>query len=393
MGRFRDALARPGLQAIAEVKRRSPSAGDLRRDADPAALARGFGLAGAAAISVLVDERFAGSVDDLRAARASTDAPLIGKGFFSEETQIRELAEAGADAFLLILRDLSDEQVVRLRAFGAGLGLDALIEAHDAEELERGLALGADPIGVNCRDLSSFAIDRRRQLELLARIPRDRVIVAESGIWSRAQGAAAELSGANAVLVGSALMRATDPAAKLQELISRPLVKVCGLTRQEDVDAAAEAGADLAGFVLAEESPRQAPGLLAVPGTMLSVAVLVGELRETGADLTQLYTREGGHRGRDAVLYQGERAVAEVLDLPWESQDSSHLERVAAAARENRVMLAGGLDPENVAAAIEQVRPWAVDACSRLECEPGIKDHERLRRFVQAARLVPPARV
>jgi len=393
VGRFREALARPGLQAIAEVKRKSPSAGELRPDADPAALAKDFAAAGAAAISLLVDERFAGSVDDLRAARAATDAPLIGKGFFSEEAQIRELAGAGADAFLLILRDLSDEQVQRLRAYGAELGLDALVEAHDAEELKRGLVLGADPIGVNCRNLSDFSIDRRAQLELVARIPHERVIVAESGIWSRAQGAAAELAGASAVLVGSALMRAPDPAAKLKELISRPLVKVCGLTRQEDVDAAAEAGADLAGFILAAESPRQAPGVLEVPETMLSVAVFVGERDETSADLIQLYERENGHRGRDAVLYQGERAVAEVLDLPWESQDASHLERVAAAARENRVMLAGGLGPENVAAAIEQVRPWAVDACSRLECEPGIKDHELLRRFVQAARLVPPARV
>src|SRR5450756_206321 len=155
MGRLRDALARPGLQAIAEVKRRSPSAGDLRPNADPAVLAKAFAQAGAAAISLLVDERFAGSIDDLRAARAATSAPLLGKGFFSDEVQIRELADAGADAFLLILRDLSDEQVLRLHAFGAELGLDALVEAHNAEELERGLALGADPIGINCRDLSS----------------------------------------------------------------------------------------------------------------------------------------------------------------------------------------------------------------------------------------------
>jgi indole-3-glycerol phosphate synthase len=393
MGRFREALAGPGLQAIAEVKRRSPSAGDLRPNADPAVLARGFGLAGAAAISVLVDERFAGSVDDLRAARAATDTPLIGKGFFSEESQIRELAAAGADAFLLILRDLSDEQVVRLRAYGAELGLDALVEAHDAEELARGLALGADPIGVNCRDLSNFAIDRRRQLELVASIPQDRVIVAESGIWSRAQAALAELAGASAVLVGSALMRAPDPAAKLQELISRPLVKICGLTRQEDVDAAAEAGADLAGFILAAESPRQAPGLLEVPETMLSVAVQVGERRDVGADLTQLYAREDGHRGRDAILYLGRKPVAEVLDLPWGGQDDGHLNRVATAAREKRVMLAGGLDPENVAAAVERVQPWAVDASSALETTPGIKDHERVREFVSAARLVTRTRV
>jgi indole-3-glycerol phosphate synthase/phosphoribosylanthranilate isomerase len=390
MGRFRDALAQPGpqarpsLRAIAEIKRRSPSAGDLRPSADPARLAPAFARAGAAAISVLVDEHFGGSIDDLRAARAATDAPLLGKGFFSTEAHVRELAEAGADAFLLILRNLDDEQVTRLRAYGDELGMDALVEAHDAEELERAIGLGADPVGINCRDLTTFAIDRASQLELVARAVGDRVVVAESGIWSRAQGAAAELAGASAVLVGSALMRSAEPEAKLRKLISRPLVKVCGLTRQEDVDACAEEGADMAGFILAAESPRQAPAVLEVPETMLSVAVFVGEPRETGADLIQLYPLEDGHRARDAVLYRGAEPVAAVLDLPWESEDSGHLDRAAAAARESRVMLAGGLGPETVAAAIEHVRPWAVDAASALELEPGIKDRKRVRAFVQA---------
>lgn len=384
MGRFRDALVRPGLQAIAEVKRRSPSAGDLRVDADPARLARAFANAGAAAISVLVDERFGGSIADLRAARAATRTPLLGKGFFAEEEQIRELARAGADAVLLILRDLSDAQVRNLREFAGVLGLDTLVEAHNAEELGRAIALGADPIGINCRDLASFAIDRHTQLELVAGAPRDRVIVAESGIWSRAQAAAAELAGARAVLVGSALMRAPDPAAKLAELISRPLVKVCGLTNNEDVEVAAAAGVDMAGFVLAAESPRRAPGVLEVPETMLSVAVFVGERRAASADLDQLYAREDGHRARDGVLYRGDEAVAEVLDLPWQGADAGHLDRAAAASRERRVMLAGGLDPENVAAAIERVRPWAVDASSSLETAPGLKNHRRVREFVQA---------
>jgi indole-3-glycerol phosphate synthase/phosphoribosylanthranilate isomerase len=382
VGRLRDALARPGLQAIAEVKRRSPSAGDLRPGADPAQLAPAFATAGAAAISVLVDARFAGTLDDLRAARATTDAPLLGKGFFSSEEQLRELAEAGADAILLLLRDLTDERVRELRALAADLGMDALVEAHSAEELERAIALGADPIGINCRDLETFAIDRTAQLELVAHAPCDRVVVAESGIWSRAQGAAAELAGADAVLVGSALMRAIDPQAKLRELLSRPLVKICGLTRPDDVDAVYDAGADMAGFVLAAESPRRASAVLACPETMLSVAVFVGERQETEADLDQLYPRENGHRGRDAVLLQDGRAVAQVLDLPWQSADEKHFQR--AAATDGRVVLAGGLGPENVVAAIERVRPWAVDASSALELETGIKDHERVRAFVRA---------
>ena len=209
-------------------------------------------------------------------------------------------------------------------------------------------------------------------------------MVAESGIASRAQGAAAELAGADAILVGSALMQAADPSAKLAELISRPLVKVCGLTREEDVAVAAEAGADLAGFILAEESPRRADDLLPVPETMLSVAVHVGEYEDRGADLVQLYEREDGHRGRDAVLLRDDKPVARVLDLPWAEQDPAHLERARQA--DGRVVLAGRLGPDNVRAAIDAVHPWAVDAASRLEVEPGIKDHDKVRAYVEAAR-------
>ena len=384
MGRFRDALAAPGLTAIAEVKRRSPSAGDLRPDADPFALAAGFEGAGAAAVSILVDERFGGSVADLVDARSSTELPLLAKGFFFADEELGVLREAGADAVLLLLRDLDDEEVTRLMGRAAELGLDTLVEAHDSDELERAVRLGADPIGLNARDLGTFAIDRRAQLELVAGAPRDRVVVAESGIASRAQGAAAELAGADAILVGSTLMRAPDPSAKLAELISRPLVKVCGLTREEDVAAAVEAGADLAGFILARESPRRAAEVLPVPETVLSVAVYVGEEGDAPADLVQLYAREKDHRARDAVLLRGGQEVARVVDLPWLEDDPTHLER--ARSTDGRVMLAGGLGPENVRRAIDAVRPWAVDASSSLEAAPGIKDHERVRAYVAAAR-------
>jgi indole-3-glycerol phosphate synthase len=385
MGRFRDALAGPGLAAVAEVKRRSPSAGDLRPDADPAALAAEFEHAGAAAVSVLVDERFAGTPADLAAARSTSSLPLLAKGFFSTEQHLVEMKHEGADAVLLLLRDLDDDTVRRLMARAGHLGLDALVEAHDADELRRAVGLGADPIGINARDLSTFAIDRDSQLRLVQDAPRDRIVIAESAIHSRAQGAAAELAGADAVLVGTALMRAADPAAKLRAIVSRPLVKVCGLTREEDVAVAAEAGADLCGFIFEPASPRAAPAVLPVPETVLSVAVFVGEPGETDADLVQLYEREDGRvRGRDAVLLRGGEQVATVVDLPWEEDDPEHLER--ARAVEGRLVLAGGLGPENVRRAIADTRPWAVDASSSLEASPGIKDHERVRAFVEAAR-------
>jgi indole-3-glycerol phosphate synthase/phosphoribosylanthranilate isomerase len=384
MGRFADALSQPGLTAIAEVKRRSPSAGDLRPDADPAELAAAYERAGAAAASILVDDRFGGTWDDLRAARASAALPLLAKGFFSTEEDLRTAKEAGANAVLLLLRDLDDALVRELMATAARLELETLVEAHDAGELDRAVALDAPVVGINARDLSTFHIDRAEQLRLVARAPRDRVVVAESGIESRAQGAAAELAGADAILVGSTLMRAADPAAKLAELLSRPLVKVCGLTREEDVAAAAEAGADMAGFVLADASPRRAPRVLDVPDTMLSVAVVVGE-PEGEADLVQLYPHEKGKvRGRDGVLLREGEEVARVVDRPWQEEDASLFER--ARALDGRVMLAGGLAADNVRDAIEAVGPWAVDSSSRLESAPGVKDHERVRAYVEAAR-------
>jgi len=385
MGRFEAALRAPGLGVIAEIKRRSPSAGDLRPDADPAQIAPSYAAAGAAAISVLVDERFAGSWEDLRAARAATDAPLLAKGFFSTPDDLRTAKRAGADAVLLLLRDLDDATTTALMDEASRLGLDTLVEAHDRPELERAIALRAPVVGVNARDLATFAIDRAAQLELVAAIPSNRVVIAESGIASRAQGAVAELAGADAILVGSTLMRAPDPAAKLAELLSRPLVKVCGLTLEEDVAAAAESGADLLGFVLAPESPRAAEAVLPVPDTTLAVAVWVGTAGDSSADLDQVHTVERGKiRGRDATLYRAGEAVARVVDLPWGEDDPSHWER--AARETGRIVLAGGLGPENVAAAIAEVQPWAVDASSSLERAPGIKDHDRVRAYVEAAR-------
>jgi indole-3-glycerol phosphate synthase len=382
--RFAEALAEPGFGAIAEFKRRSPSAGNINPGARVEDVVPGYVTGGARAVSVLVDAAFAGTLDDLRAARATAAAPLLAKGFFSTEEHLREVREAGADAALLILRDLDDESAAKLMAAAERLGLDTLVEAHDEEELGRATRLGARVIGVNARDLGTFRIDRAAQLELVAKAPRDRVVVAESAVHTRAQAAAAELAGANAVLVGTSLMRADDPGAKLHELLSRPLVKVCGLTRQEDVDAAVEAGADLCGFIFAEGSPRKAPEVLPVPETVLSVAVFVGRPEEQDADLIQLYERQAGTvRGRNGALLRDGEPVARVADLPWEGEDPDHWKNVRG---DDRLMLAGRLGPDNVRAAIQAVQPWAVDAASQLESAPGIKDHEKVRAFVEEAR-------
>ena len=393
MGRFEAALRRPGLGAIAEIKRRSPSAGDLRPDADPARIAPAYAAAGAAAISVLVDERFAGSWDDLRAARAATDAPLLAKGFFSTPDDLRTAKRAGADAVLLLLRDLDDAH--HDGAHGRGIEASASTRwsrPTTRQELERAIALEAPVVGVNARDLATFAIDRAAQLELVAAIPSDRVVIAESGIDSRAQGAAAELAGADAILVGSTLMRAPDPAAKLAELLSRPLVKVCGLTREEDVAAAAESGADLLGFVLAPESPRAAEAVLPVPDATLAVAVWVGAAGDERLPISTRCTPSSRARSVAATR----RCIAPARRSP-ESSTSRGARTIrptgsGRGARTGRIVLAGGLGPENVAAAIAAVQPWAVDASSSLERAPGIKDHGRVRAYVEAARAVDRAR-
>jgi indole-3-glycerol phosphate synthase len=357
--------------------------GDIRPDARVEELVPAYAANGASAISVLVDERFAGTVDDLRAARAVADVPLLAKGFFSTEEHLRELREAGADAALLILRDLDDATAAQLMRYAESIGLDTLVEAHDMDELDRAHRLGAPIVGVNARDLSTFEINRAAQLSLVARAASD-IVIAESAIHSRAQAAAAELAGADAVLVGTSLMQSSDPGAKLRDLVSRPLVKVCGLTRQEDVDVAVDAGADLLGFIFAEGSPRRANEVLPVSDTVLTVAVFVGEPEDRGADLVQLYTpEEGAVRGRDAVLYRDGEPVARVADLPWDGDDPEHWRN---ARGDDRLVLAGKLGPDNVRAAIDAVHPWAVDAASRLESAPGIKDHDKVRAFVQEAR-------
>jgi indole-3-glycerol phosphate synthase / phosphoribosylanthranilate isomerase len=383
---FEDALKGPRLSAIAEFKRRSPSMGDIRLDARVEDILPAYERGGASAVSVLVDERFAGSLDDLRTARAVTTLPLLAKGFFSTVEHLRELREAGADAALLILRDLDDETTRRLVGYADRIGLETLVEAHDYDELHRAMDVSGGVIGVNARDLSTFEIDRTEQLRLLAFAGWDDVLIAESAIHSRSQAVEAELAGASAVLVGTSLMQSPDPEAKLRDLISRPLVKVCGLTRQEDVDAAVEAGADMLGFIFAAGSPRKAPAVLDVPNTALSVAVSVGEPEERGADLVQVYEPEEGKvRGPRGYL-GNEHGRRLVWDLPWDAPHDPNGWKNAPKAFVRSGVLAGRLGPDNVRAAIDTVDPWAVDAASRLESAPGIKDHAKVRAFVEAAR-------
>ncbi len=211
--------ARPSPAIVAEVKRASPSAGDIA-DVDPRAQAVAYERAGAAAVSVLTEARhFHGSLADLRSVHLATRLPVLRKDFLVHPSQLMEARAGGADAALLIAAALSPAELGALLAAAEDLGLATVVEAHGSTDLEAAVESGAPVIGVNARDLESLAVDEEGALDLLRTVPRDRVRVFESGISRREQVERAADAGADAVLVGEALMRAADPAAKLRELL------------------------------------------------------------------------------------------------------------------------------------------------------------------------------
>jgi indole-3-glycerol phosphate synthase len=216
---FSEALTRPGLSLIAEFKRRSPSAGEISSSADVSGQVGAYERGGAAAVSVLTDEpHFGGTLEDLSTARSSTTLPIIRKDFIVDPYQLYEAAVNGADAVLLIVRALSDDQLRRLYEEAEALDLDTLVEVHDAEELERALEAGAEVVGINNRDLDAMTIDIETTYELMPDVPAGKTVVAESGISGREELEELDRVGVDAVLIGGSLMSAPDPEAKVREL-------------------------------------------------------------------------------------------------------------------------------------------------------------------------------
>jgi indole-3-glycerol phosphate synthase len=206
------AFRSPGPSVIAEVKRRSPSKGDLAEIPDPAALAAEYAAGGAAAISVLTEERrFGGSLDDLRAVRAAVDVPVLRKDFIVTPYQLVEARAAGADLALLIVAALEGDELVRLYEEAGELGLTMLVEVHDESEAERAVELGAELIGVNARNLKTLDVDADTFGRLAPLVPDDRVLVAESGITGPADVERLVAQGARVVLVGEALVKDGAP--------------------------------------------------------------------------------------------------------------------------------------------------------------------------------------
>jgi indole-3-glycerol phosphate synthase len=220
---FRQAIEhRPGgdrVAVIAEVKRRSPSKGDLAPDLVPAVLAKAYAGGGAACLSVLTDaDFFGGSPADLAEARDAVDVPVLRKDFTVCEADVCDARIMGADAVLLIVAALTDDELRRLHILARDLGLDALVETHDEAEVERALAAGATLVGVNQRDLVTFEVDQERAVRVAATIPAGVVKVAESGVRGAHDAAALAAAGYDAVLVGETLVRSGDPAATVEAL-------------------------------------------------------------------------------------------------------------------------------------------------------------------------------
>ncbi len=434
---FAQAVSRPTrLNVIAEFKRRSPSHGIIREDLHPVQVAQGYEIAGAAALSVLTEEEFFwGSLEDLREARAATLLPTLRKDFIVDPYQIWEAWYAGADAVLLIVAALSDSELVALHATALEAGLDAVVEVHDRQELDRALLAGARVVGVNSRNLVTLEVSLETAFSLAPLIPAGVVRIAESGIRTGEDLRRLRDAGYDAFLVGEHLMASPDPGLALETLLRsaspaapeatrRVGVKVCGITSVEDGLAAAAAGADAVGFVFWERSPRSVTAetarriSCALPPFVMRVGIFVDSTRQEMA-------RIADHAGLDMLQLHGDDTPESVAGLPrraikavqvgesFDPQDALAFEGLvsgllldtrsgpsrggtgrtfdwslatAVRARASHLILAGGLDASNVGDAIAAVRPDAVDVSSGVESAPGKKDPEKLRAFVEAVR-------
>jgi indole-3-glycerol phosphate synthase / phosphoribosylanthranilate isomerase len=416
------ALARPGAQFIMEVKKSSPSA-TLRADADPAAQARAYAGA-AAAVSVLTDGPFfGGSLADLAAVRSAYDGPLLAKDFIVDLRQVAEARIHGADAVLAMLSLLEDGEAATLMAEARDLGMDVLVEAHDEAEVRRAVALGAAIIGINNRDLRTLEVDLGVTERLAPLVPRDRLLVSESGIQDR-RDAARLAPFADAFLVGGSLMRSARPA-QAARVLAYGRVKVCGVRERHDVALAAQLGASFLGFVMVPNTPRAVSARDAEP--------LVEAARSCGARSVGVFRNEKlmqvamttSRLGLGAVQLHGEEdgdyiaglrnlipneveiwaagAVGAEVPAPRPCADRTLFDtkvggasggtgrafdwsRVSGRADLGAALLAGGLNPDNAAAAA-QVGAWGLDVGSGVEMAPGRKDAGKLAAFFDALRL------
>ncbi|WP_437578693.1 bifunctional indole-3-glycerol-phosphate synthase TrpC/phosphoribosylanthranilate isomerase TrpF [Sorangium sp. So ce887] len=435
---LRRALSAPGARFVLECKKASPSEGLIRPDFDPHAVAAAYyGVADA--VSVLTDEPFfQGSFEILQAVREVLDVPLLCKDFVVGPYQVVEARSRGADAILLMLSVLDDATALLCLGAAEALGMDCLVEVHDEAELDRALALPAPVIGINNRDLRTLKVDLAVSERLAPRVPRDRIVIAESGVESRAHVERLARS-VDGFLVGTSLMRSPDIADAARALVNGR-VKVCGLTRAGDAREAERLGARFGGLVFAEASPRrvtreQAEIAIATAAGLPFVGVFLNQSAGFVADTARALGLRAVqlHGDEDAAYVEGlRRALPEGCEI-WKAVPMAPSGEAAGAAGASgaagaagagaeverradrlvfdtrtaearggtgrtfawsaiedhparaRSLLAGGLTPDNVAAA-RGVGAWALDVSSGVESAPGEKCADLLVRLFDCAR-------
>lgn len=414
-----NALTERGLGFILECKRASPSQGTIRAGLDPLDVAAAY-RPHASAISVLTDgPYFGGSFDDLRAVRAAVRQPVLCKDFVVDPYQVYEARLHGADAVLLMLSVLDDDTWRRCAEVVARLGMEALTEVHDEAEMARARALGAPIVGINNRDLRTLKVDLAVTERLARQRPAGALLVSESGVGSHADVRRLRAH-VDAFLVGTTLMRAPDLSRAVRELLYGR-VKVCGLTRPDDAQVAAAAGATWGGLLLAEESPRrvsavQAAAVRAAEPALQWAGVFVNAspaevahaARALALDAVQLHGEEDADTivaVRAAVPPETEvwKAVRVRESIPQvEAADRVLLDAFSKSARggtgltfdwrllegvsdRSRLIVSGGLNAARVLAA-DGLGAWALDVSSGVETSPGHKSPEKIHGFFAALR-------
>ncbi len=421
--RFLEAVRRPPA-VIAEIKHRSPSAGILLPDASQKieATARAYRRGGAAALSVVVEQDFFGGDPAwIPRAKAASGLPVLMKDFVVDEMQLDVALSLGADAVLLIVSALPAADLARLHAAARARGLAVLVEAHGAGEVPEALAVAPEIVGVNARDLATFTVDLAAVEAAGRGIPEGVVRVAESGVRTAAEVARLSAAGYGAFLVGETLLKSGDGAKALRYLLGRGTteVKICGLTREEDVELCLRLGVDWIGLIFSPRSPRRltlergralaeaargGKGVVAVFGgnTTEEVRAAASFVRPDAVQLTDppgtveppfgpaLWQTVGVGRDdlEEALLWPGDvlHFDAAAGGRPGGTGTVFDWSRLLALGVRRPFVVAGGLRAENVRAAILAAHPFAVDTASGVESSPGIKDEAKVAAFVGEVR-------
>lgn len=405
-----------GFRVIAEIKRASLSAGPIRPDLQVPGLVRSYQEAGVAAVSVLTEEHFfGGSLEDLRLAASAAKVPILQKDFILDPFQVAEAKQAGASIVLLIARFLAADELASLLDCADRLGMNAIVEVVDEEDLRKLRGGGPVPfLGVNSRNLETLEIDLSRFARLRPLLPTaGSFLIAESGITSVETLREVMDLGYDAALIGEHFLRSADPAAEAAAFVKaaarphrrpRPKVKICGITSETDAMMAARHGADALGFVFADSPRRIQPAALkrfrqSIPPEVLCVGVfkdqnpleIVRIMNSCSLDVAQVYeplnlpvptwhARLISQAGRAAgsAPRNGEQILWDVK-LPREQLPAAWAE----LGRLGVFAVAGCLDPGNVRAAIEACRPAWVDVARGVEKSPGIKDETLVEQFMR----------